>query len=80
MKLQAITLKNKIGNTIELTRIISHSIDGHTIYGKLWDNGLFGLSFEARRILQSIGMRCKYNNGTGFTVGKVIDTRNYKTF
>lgn len=78
MKIQTITLQNALNHKLELQRIITPYQNDKVMYGKLFDNSLFGLSFDARRILQSIGMRCKYNNGTGFTVGKVIDIRNYK--
>jgi hypothetical protein len=77
MKIQTIILKNKLGHKLELERNITNTSDG-AVFGRIKDCSLFGLSFEARRVLQSVGMRCKYNNGTGFSIGKIIDTKNYE--
>jgi len=77
MKIQTITLKNNIGRELQLDRTVTETKQG-IVYGKLWFNGLFGLSFESRRTLQSLGMRCIYDNGTGFSVGKVVDLPEYK--
>lgn len=77
MKLQNITLQNNIGIKLVLERTITETKDG-IVYGKLWDNGLCGLNFDSRRLLQALGMRCKYDNGTGFVVDKYIDLPEYK--
>ena len=76
MKIQTITLKNNIGCELQLDRTVTETKQG-IVYGKLWDHGLFGLNDKSRRELQSLGMRCKYDNGTGFSVGKVINLPKY---
>lgn len=77
MKIQNITLQNNIGVKLKLERIITETKDG-IVYGKLWDNGLCGLNCDSRRTLQALGMRCKYDNDTGFVVGKQINLPKYK--
>jgi len=77
MKIQTITLKNNIGRELQLDRTVTETKQG-LVYGRLWDSGLCGLNDKCRRELQSLGMRCKYDNGTGFSVGKVVDLPEYK--
>ena len=77
MKIQTITLKNNIGRELQLDRTVTETKQG-IVYGRLWDHGLFGLNDKSRRELQSLGIRCKYDNGTGFSVGKVVDLPKYK--
>jgi len=76
MKIQTITLKNNVGHVLQLERIITETKQG-LVYGKLWDNGLFGLGFDSRRVLKSLGMCCKYENNTGFSIGKVVNLPEY---